>query len=337
MNSLLGGGSQASNQTPEQIEALRKNRQEYMDYLTNQQTNIKAAVEKKEITPESGSAVLNVIKKAEDWLTKNPNADLNTVLANREGTNKEIQRILQTDMWKKIVFIITLYYPTTVKEAEQKKIIKPEIVPKLEAITSDLKSWYKKNKDTANPIDFAQQIQEWDKKQKEIIGDPSAEEYIRNKLQEAFRKSPEEVEKLRQQEEKKIIDIQDQNIDLAKGFQTAMSTATTVFWSFLFAFLCIMSGSFAANMAIGRPPAYRVLYFLYGAIPIFAPFVLLYTIYRRIKEGRLPMYAVLPLSVEPATTRLGRFLWYPFYYLPDQEAVDMFNKFQESLKKAATA
>ena len=95
--------------------------------------------------------------------------------------------------------------------------------------------------------------------------------------------------------------------------------------------LCLLSGSFAANFAIGRVPAYRVLYFLYGCIPIFTPLVLLYTIYKRIKDGRIPVYTMLPISIDPATTRLGRLLWRPFYWIPDQQAIDAFKHFNDSL------
>jgi hypothetical protein len=55
MNSLFGGSQQ---QSPEQIEAIRKARQEFLDYLTNQQTNTNTSLNKKELTPESANAIL---------------------------------------------------------------------------------------------------------------------------------------------------------------------------------------------------------------------------------------------------------------------------------------
>jgi hypothetical protein len=131
-------------------------------------------------------------------------------------------------------------------------------------------------------------------------------------------------------------EIDKQKVDIKSSGQIVLGTALQVFCSLLFIAFCIMCGSFSANMAICRPPMYRVLYFIYGTIPIFAPFVLLYTIYKRIKEGRLSVYTILPISIEPATTQLGKVLWYPFYWIPDQHAIDEYNKFMVSLPLQVT-
>ena len=126
-------------------------------------------------------------------------------------------------------------------------------------------------------------------------------------------------------------------MDVNEGINTILEvTIKTVVGLFTTAVL-IMCGSFAANFAIGRVPAYRVLYFIWGALPPFAPFVLLYAIYKRLREGRLPIYAMLPLSIEPATTRFGKYLWYPFYWVPDAEAKSAYTAFQASLAETMSA
>jgi hypothetical protein len=118
---------------------------------------------------------------------------------------------------------------------------------------------------------------------------------------------------------------------------TVLNTCIQTFaWLFVIAFL-LMCGSFAANFAIGRVPSYRILYFIWGALPPFAPFVLLYAIYKRLHDGRLPIYAILPLSIEPATTRFGKYLWYPFYWVPDKEATSAYTAFQASLVETMSA
>jgi hypothetical protein len=122
-----------------------------------------------------------------------------------------------------------------------------------------------------------------------------------------------------------------QTVDLQSNINRMFSTATKIFFALVIIVLCLLSGSYASNLAIGRVPAYRVLYFIYGCIPFFAPLILIYAIYKRIHDGRIPNYTLLPISIEPATTRLGRFLWKPFYWIPDQHAIDAFRQFQESL------
>jgi hypothetical protein len=105
-----------------------------------------------------------------------------------------------------------------------------------------------------------------------------------------------------------------------------------VFLGSIIVAFCIVAGSLAANFAISRPPAYRILYFMYGCIPFFAPLVYMYTLYKRIAEGPISYYGILPLSVEPGITRLGKLLWYPFYYVPDSKAVESFDTFKASVE-----
>ena len=332
MATLFGGPKL----TPEQTEELRKKRQEYLDYLSTQQTNTNADVSKKTLTPESGDAILKIIKAAQDWMAKNPNADLNTVLAEREKTSTEISRVVATDVPKRTMNNLVTMLPIYAKEAEQKQIIKSDVVPKLEAVAKQTKSWYDKNKDKATSIEFNQEVAKFDKGVTDAIVDQKGIEYINSKLNSVRNLDPEGLRKVQQENQKYIQKTEDETIDVNKGVKQVMSTATKTFFGFLLVTFLIMCGSFAANLAIGRPPAYRVLYFLWGAIPFFAPLVLLYTIYRRIKEGRLPMYAILPVSIEPASTRLGRFFWYPFYYVPDVEQATLYKQFQETLQAAAS-
>ena len=82
-------------------------------------------------------------------------------------------------------------------------------------------------------------------------------------------------------------------------------------------FLCILAGSLAANDAIGRSPAIRVVSFLYAVFPIFSPFVLGYYIYRYYK-GTYPLYYnMLPLTTSPGTNWIIQVLKWPFYYVKD--------------------
>jgi hypothetical protein len=112
----------------------------------------------------------------------------------------------------------------------------------------------------------------------------------------------------------------------------AIDIALKVFFSLLLVAVCIVSGSLAANAAIGRHTGYRVLYFIYGCIPFFVPFIIFYTIYRRISEGPLPYYGILPVSLEAATTTLGKYLWWPFYWIPDHLSVEETDTFQKALE-----
>ena len=103
------------------------------------------------------------------------------------------------------------------------------------------------------------------------------------------------------------------------------STATTVIGSLLYIVFCITIGMLAANQAIGREPAYRILYFIYGAI--FAPFLVFYYIYLWFNDKSPKIYTLLPITQQTAETSIGRFFLFPFAYKEDKPARDLLVEF----------
>ena len=63
------------------------------------------------------------------------------------------------------------------------------------------------------------------------------------------------------------------------------------------------------------------------------PIVLLYTMFTRMRYGPIPYYAILPLTIEPATTRLGRILNFPFYWIPDDTSRELTKNFINMVEK----
>lgn len=103
------------------------------------------------------------------------------------------------------------------------------------------------------------------------------------------------------------------------------STATTVIGSLFYIVFCITIGMLAANQAIGREPAYRILYFIYGAI--FAPFLAFYYLYLWFNDKSPKIYTLLPLTQQTAETSIGKFFLFPFAYKEDKPARDLLVEF----------
>lgn len=103
------------------------------------------------------------------------------------------------------------------------------------------------------------------------------------------------------------------------------STATTVIGSLFYIVFCITIGMLAANQAIGREPAYRILYFIYGAI--FAPFLAFYYLYLWFNDKSPKIYTLLPLTQQTAETSIGKFFLFPFAYKEDKAARDLLVEF----------
>jgi len=325
------GITTSKTQTPEELQALRNARVSYNDYLSSIQTNTKTDISNKAITPETGSSIYTVVKNSLAWLKNNPNANINELLTNRDATTAEIQRLFTSDAPKRKFLNTLILLPALMTILIQQKKITSDQESKFLPTVATEKSWYDKNQATASEIDFTQEMQKITDTVTTVFVDQSIINQINRDINWAQSIPTSHLKSIistiKVKEQAKV----DQTVDLEGSRNLMISTAMQVFWGFLFTVLCLLSGSFAANAAIGRIPAYRVLYFIYGAIPHCMPIVLAYTIYRRIKDGRIPMYAMLPISIEPATTRLGRILWFPFYWIPDQLAIDAYKTFTESL------
>jgi len=315
----------------DELTDLRKARIDYQDYLSSTQTSTTTDVNNNAITPETGKSILSLIQTSYTWLKNNPNARLNELYTSQDASKQEIKRLLSTDGPKRSFHNTILALPTILTGLVKNKTIPADKVTAFQPSLDAEKEWYTKNQATATEVDFSQEKL----KLQSAITSTFVDQVIINEINQGIQQS----QNLSQSELQSAIHTQQkaqekaaaQVVDVKSGRDLAISIAFRVFKTLLMITLCIMAGSFAANMAIGRIPAYRILYFIYGAIPVFAPFVLVYTIFKRIQTGRLHTYAILPISIDPATTNLGRFLWHPFYWVPDQYSMDMYNEYMASL------
>jgi hypothetical protein len=316
----------------DEIQEIRNLRTNYIQQLQKFQTSTNADVQSKQISPDTASLVFAQIKKANTWLEKNPNATILEITANRDATTEEIQRVLKTDQWKRIIRNYYEVIPTYIGIFEKENKLTSEQGKELLKEKTRLESWYTKNQLTATPLDFEQQQLQLMTKLDEIITNQDVLRRFKDGLNWTTRMQTSQLLAEITEYNKKNQAAKDQQIDYEAAPEIIMGTATSVFFGFLLVVLCISAGSVAANMAIGRTPAMRLLYFIYGSIPIFAPFVLLYAIYIRIAKGPIGIYAVLPVSIEPATTRLAKLFWQMIYWVPDKDSVKAFKDYEASLQ-----
>ena len=323
--------SKVEKQTQDELNTIRAARVEYQDSLNNFQTNTTSDINKKALTPETGKAIFSQIQTAYDWLKKNPNANMNEILSNKDACLQEISRLVKVDSSKKGFYNTIIAIPAILDIYQKEKLITSEESTKFASIISKENQWYTANQATATVIDFSQEMLNISNSVTTTFANPTAVQRINTDISQVSGMVSSDLQSKLKDIQVKQKNVENQTIDVKSSVNTILLTAIKIFMYFLIITLCLLSGSFAANFAIGRVPAYRVLYFLYGCMPFFAPFVLLYSIYKRVKDGRIPIYAMLPISIEPATTRLGRLLWRPFYWIPDQQAIDAFKLFNDSL------
>jgi hypothetical protein len=318
-------------QTPEDVAKQRQVRTEYNNYLNTTQTNTTADVNTKALTPESGQSILTQLQGGFKWLKENPKASINEIYANYDAVTSDVKRIVGTDRPKREFKNTTTVLPSIIDTFVNEKKITDSQGTALKNLNTSEISWYNQNQATATQIDFSEENIKFSDKITEIVKDAETVKAIKDKITTAKKLSTSDVVSLVLQQDAALKKRESQTVDIKKTATVALDVAQKVFFSLLAISVCILSGSLAANMAIGRHSAYRILYFIYGCIPFFAPFIIIYTIYRRIKEGPLPYYGILPVSTTAATTRFGKFIWWPFYWIPDHLSVEKTDTFQNAL------
>lgn len=325
--------SRKEKQTPDEVNKIRAARTEYQDTLTSLQTNVQTDIQNKALTPESGQLVLAEIQKAYTWLQKNPNANLLEVYANRDATTTEITRILNVDKPKKEFQNQILALPTLADEAVTKDLITKNQVAKVKHLSETEQAWFTKSAATATALDFQQEELKLKTQLQEILQKADLIQMFTEKLNAVKTAQPSALKSELVTREQKAKEAHNAEVHIDEGVDVVWKTALKVFFGLLVFAICIFAGSLVANQAIGRSRAYRILYFMYGALPIFVPFVLFYILYSRLRFGPIPYYAILPLTIEPATTRLGRLFLFPFYWIPDDTSRQMTRAFMDSIEK----
>ena len=85
---------------------------------------------------------------------------------------------------------------------------------------------------------------------------------------------------------------------------------------FIYVMFALYTGHLAANDAIGRDPAYRILYFIYGAL--FCIFVCPYYIIQHLRGNSVKSYALLPLREGMVPSGIEGFFLSFVTYMPDE-------------------
>ena len=284
--------------TPAEVQQQRQTRVEYQNYLQTTQTNVNTDVNKKALTPESGQTILQIVQQGLAWLKKHPDATTNQILANRDTTSAEITRVLGTDKPKLQFKNVILALPTIAETMKQKKQLTDQQVASLKQIAEDTNKWFTKNSEQATTIDFSQEMIKFNDQITQSIQDADTVKQIQANISAIKDKAASDVLSEVATQQANIKRVQATTIDYNQGGQKVINTAIkTVLILFLIG-ICLYSGSWAANFAIGRTYPYRILYFMFGCNPLYVPVVLGYLLYRRLVDGEVHWFTFLPLTTE---------------------------------------
>lgn len=308
---------------PEELKEIRQIRIEYQDYLNNIRSKVTADTNSKILTPESGILVLNQVQKGFDWLKTNPNASFNEVLANYDSVQNECKRIISTDKPKREFSNFIKLIPVVAEKFYTDKKIDKTATNRLKEIASEAESWYRKNAATANEIQFSEQRLQINTSLTEILPETVIRDEFKQVLESGLNYAPDDLQNIIVTTEKAIQKKKDIIKDSKDGVTLVMDTALKTFLIGLLLSFFILGGSLAANLAIGRDPIYRILYFIYGAV--FFPVPILSAIYKRFTQGEFKMYSILPITLG------GEDSYSPFVWTSDGASDAAKKSFEDSL------
>jgi hypothetical protein len=315
----------------EESKAIREARKLFYDAIQAATATTTAALKAKTMTPDTAKSINTVISETRAWLSKNPRASYDEIGAKYEEFDSKIKELVDADKPRVVVLTAIRSLSFNADVAQQQGIINAQQNAALKQFQKEQQAWFDKNASSASELALVEKLQEITEKQAEIVQNPVFTEKVQEQTA-----SPEAAKAaLVEQKKQEVQDTKYPVKDLRSGIKYSAKIAGQVVGALLLIVLCGMAASLAANAAIGRPPAYRILYFIYGFIPIFAPFVLIAAALRRMMKGPQPWYGILPVSIVPATTRFGKFFWFPFYWVPDQRAVDAAKDWMDAMEKVA--
>ena len=187
----------------------------------------------------------------------------------------------------------------------------------LKKITEDTNKWFTKNSEQATTIDFSQEMIRFNDKITQSIQNADTIKQIQANLGAVKDKAESDVLSQVANQQANLKRVQATTIDYNEGGNTILSTAIKTILILFLIGICLYSGSWAANFAIGRTYPYRILYFLYGCNPFFVPFVL----------GYLLLTTLAPVSDNFITKITSK----PFFWIPTDKSVSATDSFQAAL------
>jgi hypothetical protein len=307
----------------EKANAVRKQIQDNLDNFNK----FFVEVSSKSTTPKwTVKTMDSFIKEIQTWLTKNGDASEQVCKAKLEEIKKRGSEIIFLNMYLFVNESFEKVMKFMLTEFEQKKLLSKADREKYNEFYTELKNF---NASNTNPklVDtkiftdkfgkeietFSKQKGIWDRQQTLIqtaFSNP-------DKFEADFGAIEQQAQAAKAEEDKKF--------SFQRFTKKVTGTATTVIGSLFYVVFCFTIGMLAANQAIGREPAYRVLYFIYGAI--FAPLLAIYYLYLWFNNKSPKIYTMLPLTQSMPETTIGKFFMFPFLYKEDKTARDLLVEF----------
>jgi hypothetical protein len=337
--------------TDAQIASIQQERLKFYNDLKTFQTNVSNQLESHQISPDTSQQLNALVVAAQQWLRSNPDATSLQVTTQNDDLTAAAQPIYERELAKNR-YLFALWraqgmqdqYNNDIGDFKKRfdNLYKPpsSLITSLSKLLDEEFKWIKENPSETG-LTYTQRI---DSASLAIQSVLTAYPTFITELQRITplfktNSSPYWWLEKRQNAQNNINNEQISKTKFSYQRLAENSTiyAMQIFGTFLLIVLIIFGGSLASNMAISREWQYRVFFFIFGSNPLLTPIILAYTALQALKGKPIEYYALCPISTEPAKTRLGKILWWPFYYETDNNELDLIKKFLEAVEVTGEA
>ncbi len=305
----------------------------YADLKKFQET-IQKDKDQERISPETATELQAIVLAAQEWMRKNPNANLLEIRSQRDDLQQKAEPILERDKPRttldKFLLKVKSYLDTS---AQQQKYTKRQLDAAKEVYSQENK-WATKNR--------AEQGLVYTQRLAAFKGDLGKALEVPLDTMSALEKSVKDMKLSDIKENVKVQEIANQQKEAntysaSRLAETIFSTALSVFLGLILIVFFLFGGSLAANMAIGRDVKYRIFYFVIGCLPWVAPVIYIYGMLSALRGTAPHYYGFLPVSTTPASTMIGKILWTPFFYEADANSQTQRSVFLQSVEDIGRA
>ena len=321
-------------------------RKNFIDLLDSYNTRAveeqkKQTTSSSQLIPDNPSQMIRLNDEYRAWLTANPSASASSIGVQREAYERKMKNLLaSTDVRKEYVTLM-IVVGNSIADQNSRKELTTGDKKVLDNALKKMGDWYdiSDNRFYASVVDYNGRIQQFKDNVLGGLKDPKIRQFYQDKFAEVKAQSanPEKVRaegEARKQAREKLADAEFRTDDVVDSM-----TQTIADWAYFLIInvVRIFAGFLAANTAIHRPAAYRILYFIWASIPIYTIPVFIYFILKRVRTGPLHLYGLLPLleTTYDAEMEHGffvRWLRSPFTYYHDTHIDVLAAEYQKSLE-----
>ncbi len=269
------------------------------------------------------------IKDAQKWLSSNLQASEQAYKSKLEELKKQEQQIRDINIHLFVTSCYVKVMKLMLQQFETKKLLNAKDRAQYKEYLDEIEAFDTKVSKQTNPelAELKVFVNQFSDKLKNFSEKRGISEQQSDLLRTAFA-NPEKFEKdvgVLEQQAEAVKAEEEKKFSFQRFTKKVGSTAKSVIGGLFYLMFCLTIGMLAANQAIGREPAYRILYFIYGAI--FAPFLVFYYLYLWFNDKSPKIYTLLPLTQRVAETTIGRVFLFPFAYKEDKTARDLLVEF----------